>query len=379
MSKWLTGLRAILIKSINLLSLILVFFGGAIASNSSVFPINSSFTLVLLFSAVLLAVVVLIETNRSGKLLSFGLSFLLVLASTTFGFLAGGAFQADGRSSFHSELISKANEQCKVLEDLHQTEFEKETLQDAFPGSIYTVLGGSQDLAWHPSDEGDLLYLEEISEDLYLIASSERESSFKSWFYLLEAHSYGNKPQEIKLKFLAYLQGISITDLRRSESLPPNEVYAVHMNGEVESMRLEASTLKVEPLMSSIELTQTIFSTEPSIPSAGVASSGGRLLVHEGKGYRTVGDFSYGVSDMSTFMNKLQNRETRELPPGIGATYQIDLKSFAYNLFSEGHRNQQGLAADRWGRIWSTEHGPLGGSEVNLLRQGGFYGWLDST
>jgi hypothetical protein len=378
-SKWVTGLRAILIKPTNLLSLILVFFAGAIASSSSVFPINFSFTFVLLFFAALLAVALLIGTNRSGKLLSVGLAVLMVLGSTTFGFLAGGAFQADGRSSFHSELISRANEQCEILEDLYQTQFEKETLQDALPGSIYTVLGGSQDLPWHPSDTGDLLYLEGIYEDVYLIASSERESSFNTWFYLLEAHSNGSNPQELKLKFLGDIQGISITDFRRSQSLPPNEIYAVHMSGRVESMRLEVSTLKVDPITSSIGLTQTIFSTKPSIPSVGVASSGGRLLVHEGKGYLTVGDFSYGVSDMATFIDKLQNRETRELPPGIGATYQIDLESFAHNLFTKGHRNQQGLAADRWGRIWSTEHGPLGGSEVNLLRQGGFYGWPDST
>ena len=43
--------------------------------------------------------------------------------------------------------------------------------------------------------------------------------------------------------------------------------------------------------------------------------------------------------------------------------------------FSIGHRNQQGLAIDTQGRIWSTEHGPEGGDELNLIVDGGNYGW----
>ncbi|NLF31525.1 MAG: PQQ-dependent sugar dehydrogenase [Planctomycetes bacterium] len=45
-------------------------------------------------------------------------------------------------------------------------------------------------------------------------------------------------------------------------------------------------------------------------------------------------------------------------------------------IWTYGHRNIQGLARDPdSGRIWATEHGPLGGDEVNLLQGGGNYGW----
>lgn len=45
-------------------------------------------------------------------------------------------------------------------------------------------------------------------------------------------------------------------------------------------------------------------------------------------------------------------------------------------IFSYGHRNPQGLAIDpRSNNIWSHEHGPRGGDEVNLIKKGENYGW----
>ncbi len=45
-------------------------------------------------------------------------------------------------------------------------------------------------------------------------------------------------------------------------------------------------------------------------------------------------------------------------------------------IWSYGHRNVQGIAMDRdTGRIWTNEHGPRGGDEVNLMRPGANYGW----
>lgn len=45
-------------------------------------------------------------------------------------------------------------------------------------------------------------------------------------------------------------------------------------------------------------------------------------------------------------------------------------------LYSFGHRNPQGLALHPVsGRVWSHEHGPRGGDEVNIIRSGANYGW----
>ena len=40
-----------------------------------------------------------------------------------------------------------------------------------------------------------------------------------------------------------------------------------------------------------------------------------------------------------------------------------------------GHRNVQGLAQREDGTLWSAEHGPDRDDEVNLLKNGGDYGW----
>ncbi len=45
-------------------------------------------------------------------------------------------------------------------------------------------------------------------------------------------------------------------------------------------------------------------------------------------------------------------------------------------IYSYGHRNIQGLVVDpETGDIWSTEHGPRGGDELNLHHPGENYGW----
>lgn len=45
-------------------------------------------------------------------------------------------------------------------------------------------------------------------------------------------------------------------------------------------------------------------------------------------------------------------------------------------IWSYGHRNMQGLAIDpATGNVWTTEHGPQGGDELNLDRAGKNYGW----
>ena len=45
-------------------------------------------------------------------------------------------------------------------------------------------------------------------------------------------------------------------------------------------------------------------------------------------------------------------------------------------IWSYGHRNPQGLHYDAIERtLYATEHGPLGGDELNIVIAGGNYGW----
>jgi glucose/arabinose dehydrogenase len=44
-------------------------------------------------------------------------------------------------------------------------------------------------------------------------------------------------------------------------------------------------------------------------------------------------------------------------------------------VWTMGHRNPQGAAVDAAGALWTVEHGPRGGDELNLIAPGANYGW----
>ncbi|CAB5545865.1 PQQ-dependent sugar dehydrogenase [Stutzerimonas stutzeri] len=49
-------------------------------------------------------------------------------------------------------------------------------------------------------------------------------------------------------------------------------------------------------------------------------------------------------------------------------------------IWSYGHRNQQGAALNPWsGVLWTHEHGPRGGDEINIPQAGKNYGWPLAT
>jgi len=50
------------------------------------------------------------------------------------------------------------------------------------------------------------------------------------------------------------------------------------------------------------------------------------------------------------------------------------------SIWSYGHRNPQGLRLNpASGELWEHEHGPRGGDELNLIKQGANYGWPEVT
>lgn len=54
----------------------------------------------------------------------------------------------------------------------------------------------------------------------------------------------------------------------------------------------------------------------------------------------------------------------------------VGREGFLPEIYSYGHRVSEGLAFHPdTGALWATEHGPLGGDELNLIVPGGNYGW----
>ena len=64
----------------------------------------------------------------------------------------------------------------------------------------------------------------------------------------------------------------------------------------------------------------------------------------------------------------------------FGKIIEIDIFTKKYSVFSKGHRNPQGLVyVKSKNKIVSTEHGPYGGDEVNVIEKGNNYGWPISS
>lgn len=58
----------------------------------------------------------------------------------------------------------------------------------------------------------------------------------------------------------------------------------------------------------------------------------------------------------------------------------IDRQGALAAIYSSGHRNPQGLIVHPIsGAVWSHEHGPQGGDEINVIRPGANYGWPLAT
>jgi len=57
-----------------------------------------------------------------------------------------------------------------------------------------------------------------------------------------------------------------------------------------------------------------------------------------------------------------------------GKILYLEKGSKKFQIFSKGHRNPQGLIVIN-DKIISTEHGPYGGDEINLIKEGKNYGW----
>jgi aldose sugar dehydrogenase len=100
--------------------------------------------------------------------------------------------------------------------------------------------------------------------------------------------------------------------------------------------------------------------------------AGGRLVeVAPGRILFAVGDFGH---DGVTYDSLVQDQTT-----SYGKAIELHLDPGDSRIVSTGLRNPQGLALDARGRVWSTEHGPRGGDELNLIRAGRDYGWPHVT
>ncbi|MGO2112226.1 MAG: PQQ-dependent sugar dehydrogenase, partial [Pseudoclavibacter sp.] len=98
--------------------------------------------------------------------------------------------------------------------------------------------------------------------------------------------------------------------------------------------------------------------------------NGGRLAIGpDGLLYATAGDA--GQPDLAQDQSSLGGKILRlELDGAVPTDNPFDNE-----VYSMGHRNPQGLAWDRDGRLWASEFGQDTWDELNLIEPGANYGW----
>lgn len=121
-----------------------------------------------------------------------------------------------------------------------------------------------------------------------------------------------------------------------------------------------------------------IFEARPAFPSS--HHFGSRMAFRDGYLFFSVGD--RGQSDQAQMLDRHNGKimrlaEDGSIPPDNPFT---KVAGALPEIWTYGHRNPQGLKFNPVsGELWSHEHGPKGGDELNIIRKGANYGWPEIT
>lgn len=122
---------------------------------------------------------------------------------------------------------------------------------------------------------------------------------------------------------------------------------------------------------------EIIFAAEPDL--VGLQTQYGTRLrfAPDGTLFVTVGDRyvpEYGQDPTSHLGTVVRLTDTGAVPPDN--PFAAGPAGWRPEIYTYGHRNPQGLAIHpETGAVWTHEHGPRGGDEVNILTPGANYGW----
>lgn len=104
------------------------------------------------------------------------------------------------------------------------------------------------------------------------------------------------------------------------------------------------------------------FVTKPCVPISAVQHTAGRFaVIDKNSVYVTIGDLGY---------TEIDNRAKRG---DLGSIFKLTSKSAT--KISQGHRNPQGILLFDQKTLLAAEHGPRGGDEINVIKEGNDYGW----
>lgn len=100
----------------------------------------------------------------------------------------------------------------------------------------------------------------------------------------------------------------------------------------------------------------------------------------EGHLYFSIGD--RGMQNFAQDLSRPNGKIHRVWPDGRIPDDNpfVNVEDALPSIYSYGHRNPQGMSIQpAAGTIWASEHGPMGGDELNVVRKAANYGWPEIT
>lgn len=194
-------------------------------------------------------------------------------------------------------------------------------------------------------------YLEIFKNDIYYISKNGK-------FYKTDVVSLDNDKKKLKHKVLNtnYIFGEILDTLVVDDS-----IYVSNVKRLDDCLVLEILNSKI---MNNLD-----FSIFKRFKECGTGyQRGGRLQEYIYEGKRGI------LITTSDILKDAPDNRPQEDESIYGKTLFIDYETKDYMVFSKGHRNAQGLFV-QGDKIFSTEHGPYGGDEINRITINGNYGW----
>lgn len=117
-------------------------------------------------------------------------------------------------------------------------------------------------------------------------------------------------------------------------------------------------------------------------PTDSGAHFGGRMVFDaQGHLYLTIGDRGQrDTVQIGRYHRGVVLRMTRDGEPVASNPFPPRPGHSLRHVFTTGHRNPQGMSVHpQTGDVWTSEHGPQGGDEINRLVAGTNYGWAAVT
>ncbi|MEL7546789.1 MAG: PQQ-dependent sugar dehydrogenase [Pseudomonadota bacterium] len=236
------------------------------------------------------------------------------------------------------------------------TEFGSDSVLLAYDGRFVAIDsdGKADPLEISPPDNG---------YDAYLAFAQRPENQARD--YLTQHHRY-NDVLHFDNGVRAGLV-ISYTEFHADEAC---------MTNTLALLTLEPGIADPRALSASAEDWQIMHRTSPCLEMNDepywpffVQMGGGRMeMASDGELIFTSGDFHR--DGVYSDQNVSQDPDAE-----YGKVMGLDLETGTVRQISLGHRNPQGIVIDQDDQIWVTEHGPKGGDELNLVREGANYGW----